>query len=177
MEYLDILDENGNKTGEIKTRTETHARGLWHKAVHIWIINDKNQILIQKRAACKKANPNKWTVSVAGHVAAGDDSIITSIKEAQEEIGLKIKKSDFKFLSMTSTKSIHNNGSFINNEHRDIYVVKQNVQLDELTLQKEEVADINYISLKKLKKKFREKDPEFIMHDEEYKALFKYLEQ
>ena len=48
MEYLDILDENGNLTGEKKLRTEVHRDGDWHKAVHVWILNSKNQLLLQK---------------------------------------------------------------------------------------------------------------------------------
>lgn len=177
MECLDILDENGNITGEVRPRTEAHVKGLWHKAIHVWIVNDNNQLLIQKRAAIKKANPNKWTASFAGHVSAGDDSIITSIREAKEELGLKLTKSDFNFICMTSTESTHNNGSLINKEHRDVYAVRQNVQLAKLTLQKEEVADAKYIDLADLKKKFKEKDPEFVIHEEEYKALFDYLDK
>lgn len=39
MECLDILDENGKKTGQTASRKEVHSKGLWHKGVHIWIIN------------------------------------------------------------------------------------------------------------------------------------------
>ena len=34
MEYLDILDCNGNKTGEKRPRKEVHSKGYWHKGVH-----------------------------------------------------------------------------------------------------------------------------------------------
>ena len=47
-EYFDILDENGNKTGKTKLRSEVHRDGDWHKAVHIWIINNKGDILLQR---------------------------------------------------------------------------------------------------------------------------------
>ena len=48
-EYFDILDENGKKTGKTKLRKEVHKDGDWHKAVHVWIINDKNEILLQRK--------------------------------------------------------------------------------------------------------------------------------
>lgn len=35
MEYLDILDQNGKRTGEVKSREEVHSKGYWHKGVHI----------------------------------------------------------------------------------------------------------------------------------------------
>ena len=34
-EFFDILDENGNKMGKTKARTEVHRDGDWYKAVHI----------------------------------------------------------------------------------------------------------------------------------------------
>lgn len=57
-EYFDLLDENGNKTGNIKLRSEVHRDGDWHKAVHIWIINDEGEILLQRRCATKESYPN-----------------------------------------------------------------------------------------------------------------------
>lgn len=45
-EMIDVLDENGVKTGEIVTRKEVHKRGLWHRAIVVAIINEKNEILI-----------------------------------------------------------------------------------------------------------------------------------
>ena len=45
-EYIDLLNEDGVKTGEILTRKEVHAKGLWHRAIVIAIINEKNEILL-----------------------------------------------------------------------------------------------------------------------------------
>ncbi|MFW0861962.1 MAG: NUDIX hydrolase [Candidatus Komeilibacteria bacterium] len=177
MEYFDILDEQGNKTGGVITRDAAHKRGLWHKAVHAWIVNDKNQILIQKRAAIKESHPNMWDISIAGHVAAGDDSITTCIREAKEEIGIDLDESDFEFLLTLHSQCILNNNTYFNNEYHDIYIIKRNLDIEKLTLQEEEVAEVKFINLTNLKKKIEEKDPEFVMHDEEYRALFKYLEK
>lgn len=54
------LDENGNVTGEKRTRSEVHSKGLWHKAVHIWIVNDKRELILQKRSHEKITNPDMW---------------------------------------------------------------------------------------------------------------------
>ena len=47
MENIDIVDELGNKTGEVKSREEVHEKGLLHKTVHIFVINNKKDILMQ----------------------------------------------------------------------------------------------------------------------------------
>ena len=176
MEHFDILDEKGNKTGEVKTRDEAHAKGLWHKTVHAWILNDQNQLLIQKRAASKKTNPNKWTVSMAGHIKCGDDSITTCIKEMREELGLKLIESDFELLfNITQNADLHNK-KYLNNEHQGVYLIRQTIDISKLKLQKEEVADIRFISINDLKQKVREKDPDFVIHAKKYKKLFEHLE-
>lgn len=54
MEYIDIFDENNNPIGEIKEKTKAHEDGNFHRTAHIWIINDNNELLLQKRSATKK---------------------------------------------------------------------------------------------------------------------------
>ena len=86
MEYIDVLDENGVKTGEILSRREIHKRGLWHRAIVVAVINEKNEILLQQRSMNKDKNPGLWDISVAGHVSAGQDAISAAVREIYEEI-------------------------------------------------------------------------------------------
>lgn len=60
MENLDVLDEQGNKTGEIKSRDEIHEKGLWHRTVHIWVVNDNKDVLMQLRS------PEKRVTQISG---------------------------------------------------------------------------------------------------------------
>ena len=53
MEEIDVLDINGNKTGKIVCRDEVHKKGYWHKSVHIWIINDIGNLILQKKKSTK----------------------------------------------------------------------------------------------------------------------------
>ena len=51
-ELFDIVDENGNPTGETVSRSEAHAKGIRHRTAHIWVIRDnegKKEVLLQKR--------------------------------------------------------------------------------------------------------------------------------
>ena len=54
MEYIDIFDYNNNPTGEIKEKTQAHEDGKFHRTAHVWIMNDKKELLLQKRSATKK---------------------------------------------------------------------------------------------------------------------------
>jgi len=75
IEYFDVLDENGNKTGEIKTKEDVIADRGFYRIVNLWIINPyTKQILIQKRSSNKDVSPNKWDLTSGGHVEAGETS-------------------------------------------------------------------------------------------------------
>ena len=38
MEYLDIVDEAGQPTGEIISRDEAHQQGILHRTAHVWVV-------------------------------------------------------------------------------------------------------------------------------------------
>lgn len=53
MELVDVLDENGNLTGKVMDKDEVHEKNFFHNEVTVFIMNDKKEILLQKRS------PNK----------------------------------------------------------------------------------------------------------------------
>lgn len=83
MEYLDIVDEQGQPTGEIVSRTLAHTEGIRHRTAHIWIVRRKNehfQVLMQKRAMSKDSFPGKYDTSSAGHIQAGDEPLASGLR-------------------------------------------------------------------------------------------------
>ncbi|MEK7089436.1 MAG: hydrolase, partial [Patescibacteria group bacterium] len=63
-EYLDILDERGEKIGQQRSYIDAHKEGLIHKIAHVWILNSKKELLIQKRSHDRSAHPDYWDISV-----------------------------------------------------------------------------------------------------------------
>ena len=99
MELLDIVDENNNLTGEVCEREYVHNNGLRHRESAVLVINEKNELLLEKRAATKKSSPNKWALC-AGHVSSGEDPEDTMIRELKEEIGMNTTAQDLIFLDI-----------------------------------------------------------------------------
>ena len=89
-ELIDVLDENGVKTGEILSREEIHKKGLWHRAIVVAIVNDKNEILLQQRSLDKEKNAGMWDISVAGHISTGQDAISAAAREINEEVSVSL---------------------------------------------------------------------------------------
>ena len=176
MEFFDILDENGNKTGKTKLRSEVHRDGDWHKAVHIWIINNKGDILLQRRCATKDSNPNMLDISCAGHLSAGDDSLDGAIRELKEELNLDVKPEELQFIK-TLKRSSKYTSTFLNNEFDDLYILKTNKTIDEMSFQKEEISEIFYVSYEEFKNMVRNRQPDLLIHDEEFEVLFNLFDE
>lgn len=94
MELIDIVDENGNFTGEILDKEIAHDKNLLHNEVACLILNSKNQVLLQKRSANKRFDPNKWALC-AGHVDSSESLKCAMIREIKEEIGVELEEKDF----------------------------------------------------------------------------------
>lgn len=175
-EYFDILDENGNKTGKTKLRSEVHRDGDWHKAVHIWIINNNGDILLQRRCATKDSNPNMLDISSAGHLSAGDDSLSGAIRELKEELNIDVKPEDLQFIK-TLKRSSKYTETFINNEFDDLYILRTNKKIEDMKYQEEEISEIFYVPYKEFKKMVENKQPDLLRHDVEFEILFNLFDK
>ncbi len=141
MELIQIVDENGNFTGEVLDKDIAHDKNLLHNEVAVFIINDNNQVLLQKRSANKRFNPNKWGLC-AGHVDAHESLEDAAIREAKEEIGIDIAKEDLhrfgdKELSIKDT----------NSHITYFYYFKTNKKEDEFTIQTEELSEVKWFDI------------------------------
>ena len=148
-EYVDILDETGKETGEIITKKEAHKTGKWHRAVHIWIIDEDNKcILLQKRCPDKNLFPNMWDISVGGHVSSGEDTLVAAKRELSEELGLNPDSYKFEYVDVIKEKFV--DGDIVSNEFVTIYKIINNVNISSIKLQKEEVSEARWFTKSEL---------------------------
>lgn len=175
-EYFDLLDENGNKTGKTKLRSEVHRDGDWHRAVHIWIINSNGDVFLQRRCATKDSNPNMLGGSCAGHLTAGDDSLTGAIRELKEELDLDVNKEDLKLIKTIKSSSKYTD-TFINNEFDDMYILRTDKKIEDMKFQEDEISEIMYIPYKEFKKMVQNRQPDLVMVDEEFEILFNLFDK
>ena len=86
-ERFDVVDEHDRVVGT-EARGVVHARGLRHRAVHLFVLNGRGELLLQKRSPWKDKHPGKWDSSAAGHVDSGEDYAHAARRELTEELGL-----------------------------------------------------------------------------------------
>ncbi len=178
MEFFDVLDEQGNKTGEIIERNEAHKKGICHRVVQVWIMNSKNELLLQKRSANKDSCPNMWYVSLGGHIESQEDSKQTIIREFAEELGLDISKQidQVQYLYTFKEICVLNNGQFIDNEYYDVYLLRMDLDPNTLVLQEDEVSEVKFMGYQEFKQAVINKDKSYWIHEEGFRILFHYLE-
>lgn len=88
-EIFDVVDELDRVIGQA-LRAEVHARKLRHRAVHVFLFNERGDLFVQKRAASKDTFPGCYDSSASGHLASGETYDACARRELQEELGLTI---------------------------------------------------------------------------------------
>lgn len=172
-EMIDHLNEKTGKVIGVIDKAVAHRDGLWHKSVHVWIINNNNEILLQQRCADKKFYPNVWDCSFAGHVGAGEDSITSAIREGEEEIGITVDTTKMKYLFTNKEKLSYE--KIQSNEFVDIYLLKQDINIKDIVIQKEEVGGVKYVSITEFFEMIKNKDVSLFPHINEYEELEKHF--
>lgn len=176
-ELLDVLDENGIKTGQILPRKEVHKQGLWHRIIVIAIVNEKNQILMQQRSSNKDKNSNMWDISATGHLATGQDSLAAATREISEEVtvslGYNVEVKDFRFM-FSYRKEEKVSEDHFDRQYYDFFILRQNgLTADNLKFQASEVQAVKFVTINELNE-MRENN-EVVKRDECYNALAEYL--
>ena len=143
-EMVDVLTETGKFTDNVEMKQLCHKKGLWHKAVAVFIINSKKQVFLQKRSKNKKMWPDMWDISAGGHVLAGEFGFQAIIREIKEELGLSVKKEEIIFIGCST--SINKKGDILNKHFNEYYIVTKDIDEKNLSLQKEEVSEVKWIN-------------------------------
>ncbi|OGC47493.1 isopentenyl-diphosphate delta-isomerase [candidate division WWE3 bacterium RIFCSPHIGHO2_01_FULL_35_17] len=81
-----LVDENDTPIG-ICEKLEAHKKKLLHRAFSVFIFNDKNELLLQRRAISKYHSGGLWTNTVCSHPAPGEDTISAAHRRLVEEMG------------------------------------------------------------------------------------------
>lgn len=181
MEYLDIINENGEPTGKIISRDIVHRDGILHRTAHVWIVRKSSagyDILLQKRSMEKESFPGLYDTSSAGHIPAGDEPVPSALRELEEELGIRASALQLTYIGsfrIQYEKEFHGK-MFRDNEISRVYLYMEPVDIKTLVLQKEEVDEVRWFDLETVWNEIQSNRERFCVPSGSLSVLRKYLQ-
>jgi len=156
-EEVILVDENDNTIGTME-KMEVHEKGILHRAFSVFVLNNKNELLIQRRAESKYHSAGLWTNTCCSHQRIGESSIQAGQRRLFEEMGFRTSLQKlFSFIYKTS----FDNG-LIEHEFDHVLLGFSN---DKPKINSSEVDDYKWVSLELL-------NEDLALRPEKYTAWF-----
>ena len=83
-----IVDKNDNQIG-LMPKLDAHKKGILHRAFSVFVLNNNNEIMLQKRAYNKYHSGGLWTNTCCSHQREGENSIEAGKRRLLEEMGFE----------------------------------------------------------------------------------------
>lgn len=97
-EKVILVDKKDKEVGSME-KQEAHIKGLLHRAFSVFIFNDKNELLLQRRALKKYHSGGLWTNTCCSHPRKNETTLDAANRRLVEEMGMRcIIKKQFDFI-------------------------------------------------------------------------------
>jgi len=161
-EQVILVNEKDEKIG-LMNKMEAHKKALLHRAFSVFIFNDKDELLLQQRAAEKYHSPLLWANTCCSHQRDGEDNLEAGKRRLQEEMGFSCDLRDsFSFIY----KAPFDNGL---TEHELDHVLIGHYN-GEPKINKDEVASYKWMSVETVQKDIKNQPD---IYTEWFKIIFK----
>lgn len=87
-EKVILVDVNDNPIG-LMNKLEAHEKALLHRAFSVFVLNDKNQLMLQQRAHHKYHSPLLWTNTCCSHQRENETNLEAGTRRLREEMGFE----------------------------------------------------------------------------------------
>ena len=105
-DFVILVNKNDKKIG-LMPKMEAHKKGALHRAFSVFIFNNKNELMIQKRNINKYHSPGLWTNTCCSHQRKNEKTIDAAHRRLFEEMGIK---SELKLFTSFIYKAEFDNG-------------------------------------------------------------------
>ena len=85
-EQVILVNQDDVQIGTM-AKLEAHEKAVLHRAFSVFILNDKNEIMLQQRARHKYHSPLLWTNTCCSHQRVGETNIGAGTRRLEEEMG------------------------------------------------------------------------------------------
>lgn len=97
-EQVILVNELDEQIG-LMPKLEAHEKAVLHRAFSVFILNDKNEVMLQQRAHHKYHSPLLWTNTCCSHQRDGETNVQAGSRRLYEEMGFQTElKELFSFI-------------------------------------------------------------------------------
>ena len=89
-EQVVLVNEQDEPVG-VMNKMEAHEKAVLHRAFSVFVLNDKNEVMLQQRAHHKYHSPLLWTNTCCSHQRAGETNIEAGKRRLSEEMGFVVE--------------------------------------------------------------------------------------
>ena len=145
-EFYKVYDRTGKYLYNIDVKDENKLKDQYLHGVTCFVINEKNEVLMEVRANTE-LTPGKIDL-VSGHVNGNEVGIAAMLRELDEEIGIKgVLGSDIRRVNDLSKPLGFESKGKIRNFHIDFYCMQ--TKKHHFTIQPEEVESLKWVPMEK----------------------------
>ena len=87
-ENVILVNENDEQIG-LMPKLEAHQKAFLHRAFSVFVLNSKNEIMLQQRAHQKYHSPLLWTNTCCSHQRERETNVQAGSRRLFEEMGFK----------------------------------------------------------------------------------------
>jgi isopentenyl-diphosphate Delta-isomerase len=159
-ENVILVNQKDEQIG-LMPKMEAHEKAVLHRAFSVFVLNDKNEIMLQQRAQHKYHSPLLWTNTCCSHQRNGETNLQAGNRRLYEEMGFG---TDLKELFHFIYKAPFDNGL---TEHELDHVMIGHYN-EEPKINPEEVQSWKWMSIEAVQKDMQ-------VHPEVYTVWFKII--
>jgi isopentenyl-diphosphate delta-isomerase len=89
-EQVILVNEKDEPIG-LMNKMEAHEKAVLHRAFSVFVLNDKNEVMLQQRAHQKYHSPLLWTNTCCSHQRAGETNLQAGKRRLFEEMGFQVE--------------------------------------------------------------------------------------
>jgi isopentenyl-diphosphate delta-isomerase len=161
-----LVNENDEQIGTME-KMQAHREGKLHRAFSVFVVNDENKMLLQKRAAEKYHSANLWTNACCSHPMPNENIFDAATRRVDEELGMEINSFENLF-SIKYKAELEND--LIEHELDYILWTKSDAIVN---LNKDEISEVAYLSKEEIKNRMTENPEQFTVW---FKLIFPKIE-
>ena len=147
-ERVVLVDENDREIGTMP-KMEAHQKAVLHRAISVFILNEKGEWLLQRRALSKYHSSGLWSNAACTHPRPNETYMEAANRRLKEEMGMECELTDlFNFIYK---EKLDNE---LTEHELDHVFIGYSEEIPNFNA--EEVCDFKYINFEELKKEIHD---------------------